>query len=314
MKAMAVKDKEIIFMIRVVPQRESMNDFLNWQMRYNNCVAASPGFISLEITLSTETQDEWVITERFNNIENLSRWQQSTVCHTFSEELKKYAFEKNIRRQQAESDQMNTGVTEVIVTRVSHGREQEFREWMAKIHQAEAQFPGFRGAYVQAPSTAEGLNWITLLQFDTTENLNHWLFSKERAGVIEEAGTLITSLENHRVISPYAGWFASVSKDGESPSAWKQAMIVLLVLYPIVMLEGIFLNPSLRTMDLSLKIFIGNTLSIILVTWVMMPIAIWFLSWWLIPKHTAHKRIAAIGTLLVFLLYCIEIAIFYWHS
>ncbi|MBN9376886.1 MAG: hypothetical protein J0H93_00770 [Chlamydiales bacterium] len=52
---------------------------------------------------------------------------------------------------------------------------------MAKIHEAEARFPGFKGVYVKPPRETQGKTWITLLQFDTPENLDLWLHSAERA-------------------------------------------------------------------------------------------------------------------------------------
>lgn len=291
--------KETLFTIHVTPNKESMESFLNWQTRYNEIVAANPGFISIEITLSAENKDEWLITERFENPEALKKWQQSPQCTALVEELNQYADTKNIGSKTREID---TGITEVIVTEVTPGKETEFREWMAKIHQVEARFPGFRGAYVQSPISSNSRNWITLLQFDTIDNLNNWISSKERAAVIKESEGFVTSFDNHRVTSPYAGWFASVSKEGQAPSAWKQAMIVLLILYPIVMLEMLFLNPLLKGLSLAPSVFIGNAISVSLVT-AIMPIAILFLGWWL-------KKTSPIGTLLVLFLYFLEVMAF----
>ena len=83
---------------------------------------------------------------------------------------------------------------------------------------------------VQSPQKGHGRNWITLLQFDFAEKLNDWLASPERQEVLKEGESLVESMESHRVISPYAGWFSSVyKKDGEIP-LWKQTMVVLLAL------------------------------------------------------------------------------------
>lgn len=290
---------ETLFTIHVIPNAESMENFLSWQTRFNKIVGVFPGFISIEITLSTQNKDQWTITQRFRNPEALKEWKQSSQCTSLIKELKKYADEKNIEDKTREID---TSITEIIVTQVIPGKEKQFHEWMAKIHQVEAHFPGFRGAYVQSPVSSEGRNWITLLQFDTIDHLNNWINSKERASVIKESKGFITSFDNHRVVSPYAGWFASVSKEGQAPSAWKQTMIVLLILYPIVMLEMLFLNPLLGGLDLAPAVFIGNAISVSLVT-AIMPIAILSLGWWL-------KKTSVLGTLLVLFLYFLEVCVF----
>src|SRR5262249_32985415 len=158
----------------------------------------------------------------------------------------------------------------------------------------------FRGVYVKSPTPGQGENWITLLRFDSQEHLDRWLTSKERKEVLKEARPLITSLESHRVISPFAGWFASTATDGRIPPVWKQTCLVLLVLFPIVMLELKFLLPLTKNLNLSVGTFIGNAISVTLVSWPMMPIAIYFLRWWLSPsdESVSLKRDVA-GFLLI---------------
>ena len=54
----------------------------------------------------------------------------------------------------------------------------------------------------------------------------------------------------------------------------------------------------------------GNVLSVALLTFPMMPIAIYFLKWWLMPQSKYRKTFTAIGTLLPLALYLLEIWIF----
>ncbi len=185
--------------------------------------------------------------------------------------------------------------------------EKDYRAWIAKIHHVEAKFPGFRGVYVQSPK-GRGKHWITLLQFDSMQNLEGWLQSPERKQVLQESAPLISSLEAHRVFSPYAGWFASIAKVGELPPVWKQTMLVLLVLFPIVVFELKYLSPLLSGLNSSVSTFISNALSVTLISFPMMPIAILFLGWWL---STNSLKTTIRGTLLLGLLYLAEIALFW---
>lgn len=285
-------------------------DFADWQAQFNSVIAAFPGFVSLEISAQS-TPTEWLIVQRFYNAESVRAWRNSQEHKDLIEKLKILIPDMDsdaVQEIELEASNLQGGVTEVFVTEVNPEMDRTYREWIAKIHQAEAKFPGFRGVYVQSPSTGKSKNWITLLQFDTPENLDRWLSSPERQEVLNESKTLIASLESHRVISPYAGWFSSIAQMGELPPVWKQTMIVLLVLFPIVMLEIRFLNPLLTGLNSALATFIGNAISVTLISWPMVPIAIWFLGWWLTPKSNKRSK-TIVGTFLVVVLYLIEIAL-----
>lgn len=298
--------------LRIKP--DCLIDFAAWQAKLHATIAAHPGFVSLEIlSPAPPEQPEWLLVQRFYNPKDLISWRQSEIRKKLMEELTKYSIkDSNGTTEEIESTSgaAQGSVTEVFVTQVSADKQKAYCEWIAKIHQAEAKFPGFRGVYVQSPSQSHGVNWITLLQFDTPENLDRWLNSRERQKVLEEATPLISLLESHRVISSYAGWFASIAKIGGLPPVWKQTMIVLLVLFPIVMLELKYLSPLIKELNSSLATFIGNAISVTLISWPLMPLTLLSLSWWLSPKSNRHL-VTITGTVLVVLLYFIEIAIFW---
>lgn len=294
---------------------ECIVDFADWQAKLNSEIALHPGFVSLEILSPIlPEQPEWLLVQRFYKPEDLVGWHQSEVRKKLMDELDKYLTDSSKESMQESFSGVSTmhgGVTEVFVTQVSPQNEKTYREWIARMHQAEAKFPGFRGVYMQSPSQKGGINWITLLQFDTLENLDRWLNSPERLKVLEEGKSLITSLESHRMISSYGGWFSSIVRAGELPPVWKQTMIVLLVLFPIVMLELKYLSPWTAGLNPSLAMFIGNAISVSLISWPMMPLAILFLGWWLAPKSKKRLQATIVGTLLIILLYLAEIA-FFW--
>jgi uncharacterized protein len=300
-----------IIALRVATRPEFKSSFSTWQAKLNALIAGFPGFISLEI-LSCDKPGEWIIVQRFNHRDNTLSWQQSETYLTLIDALKPLTFESGIREISQNDLNLHGGITEVFVTQVSSDKEKAYREWSAKIHEMESEFPGFRGVYYQSPHQSQGKNWITLLQFDTIENLDRWLESKERHEVLKESENLITALESHRVISPYAGWFASIAKTNQLPAIWKQTMIVLLVLFPIVVFELKYLSPLFTDVNASLSTFIGNAISVTLISFPMMPIAICCLDWGLLPGD--HKRLqkTVMGTAIVLFLYLIEVLAF-WH-
>jgi hypothetical protein len=87
-------------------------------------------------------------------------------------------------------------------------------------------------------------------------------------------------------------------------------MLVLLGLFPIVMLETRFLSPRLASLNSSVAMFVGNTISVALTTWMTMPLFIKALGWWLFPKSEASKvAINFAGTAVIFFLYAAEVAV-----
>ena len=207
----------------------------------------------------------------------------------------------------AEREQ-ETSVVEVLITEVKSDQLSEYIVWSRKIQEAEAKFPGFLGAYLQAPKDSLSNIWITLLQFDTQDNLDNWLNSEERQKILEEAESFVKSVEGHRISSPYAGWFSKASFGAQEPAEWKETMLVLLVLFPLVMLQKIFLMPRLSGLNDSVAMFIANTISVILITFPMLPIAIYFMKNWL---KASSKKENLKGLIIVLILYFIEICIFY---
>lgn len=291
---------------------DSLHGFVDWQAKLNAAIANFPGFVSLEI-LSPQAPHypEWMIVQRFADAASLRAWNASKDKKLLTDLLMEIVHDKkDIQEVSSTIDTIQGGVTEVFVTEVNPHQDKAYREWIAKIHHAEAKFPGFRGVYVQSPSAAQGKNWITLLQFDTPQNLDRWLSSKERQEVLKESESMITFIESHRVISPFAGWFSSIAKKGTMPPLWKQTMLILLVLFPIVMIELKYLSPITNPLGPSLSTFIGNAISVSLISWPMMPIAIRFLRWWLAPEGNELGK-NLLGTGIVLTLYLIEIILFW---
>lgn len=305
----AEKPTIITLHVRVLPEAKAA--FVDWQAKFNSKMLFFPGFVSLEFLSSPEKQGNWVIVQRFSSEEKSRTWLNSQERKELIRELQSLAEKNGIQEKEEEVSCIPSSVTEVIITKVNPGRIEEYRLWSAKIHQVEAHFPGFRGTYVQSPQKEDDGHWITLLQFDSMEHLDNWLNSSERQALLEESAPYISSLETNRMISPYEGWFASIAKTGEIPSVWKQTMIVLLVLFPIVMFELKYLSPLLTHFNSSLSTFIGNAISVTLISFPMMPIAIFFLGWWLLPKGQKKRKTLA-GTCLILLLYLVEIA-FFWN-
>jgi antibiotic biosynthesis monooxygenase (ABM) superfamily enzyme len=310
--ATAINQREILT-VQVKLRNGAEPRFIAWQEKLNAAITQAPAFVSLEIASHDPEKKQWFITQRFTSHEGASAWQESASCLALMNELTDLAMPGGCLKGIGERESSLGSVTEVFVTDVDPQDIAAFREWNARIHYEEAKHPGFKGVYVQSPAQGKGRHWITMLQFDTPEHLDLWLASPERKQILDEPVPWMKTLESHRVISPYGGWFSSLAKKGTVPPAWKQTMVVLLILFPIVMLEMIFLNPFTAGLNPSLAMFIGNVISVTLIAWPGSPLAIKLLNWWLSPSKGNSKAISFWGAMLVCALYLVTIAFFWWY-
>ena len=132
----------------------------------------------------------WTVLLRFVDSAHLEAWRKSETWDRLLEDAAPLLAEKSSIEVEVKETESDGGVVEVIITQVKPGKEAAYREWETKIQQAQSKFPGYCGSYVQPPVAGE-LGWTTLMRFDTTEQLDRWLKSPERAALVKEAESLV---------------------------------------------------------------------------------------------------------------------------
>jgi antibiotic biosynthesis monooxygenase (ABM) superfamily enzyme len=303
---------DVRFLVCARARAGAEQDFERWSGRLQKTLLSFDGSLSCEFWPPTPPdQEESVVVMRFDSVDALRRWRTSETYRSLLAEaapLVEGGYVTQLTGGAATEFYVQNSATEVIVTDVKPGKEAEYRNWASRIDTIEASFPGFRGSYMQPPTEGEKV-WTTLLRFDTKEKLAAWIASPERASLLTEADNLVDRVLVHRVDTSFPGWVPPDPTTGKPPPSWKTAMLVLLVLFPVVMLEMKFLNPQLRSANRALGTFIGNAISVALTTWPLMPLAIAGFAWWLYPGKGRRWTTAA-GPLALALCFAIEIAIF----
>jgi antibiotic biosynthesis monooxygenase (ABM) superfamily enzyme len=199
------------------------------------------------------------------------------------------------------------GVTLVATHHLRPGEEVEFQRRMHELMQVESRFDGYRGAELIAPVPGVQENWITLIRFDNDVHMRAWLDSSERNELLANLQPTVEHFDVQQIGGSFGAWFAP-SREGEAaPPNWKQAMTVLLMLYPTVMVITLFLSPRLH-LSMSTGMFVGNVVSVAALTWLLMPLANRALTRWLAPDASA--RTTVIGTLSVLVLYALLLVLF----
>jgi uncharacterized protein len=300
----------IVIKMRLRPGVEQ--GFSSWHAKMCTVASEAPGFISAEVNAPASSgPPEWRIIQHFRSDDQLRTWRQSDQHRRLLLEAESLV-EKNgtpgLLEEEAPEAHEDGTVTEVVTTYVKPDKVGEYTEWAAKIHKVEAQFPGYRGGFLQPPSSASQAYWTTLVRFATPEQLDAWLSSSERQTLLSEHDALVSSWSHQRLPSSFAAWFPADRTAGASAPVWKQSMVVVLMLFPIVMAEIRFLSPWTRSLSPSLATFIGNVISVALLGWPFMPLAIRPLKWWLLPAQDAPSWITPAGLVLIVAVYALEIA------
>lgn len=295
---------------KIVLAREAAAAWAEWQAAFTRAAVSAPGFLSLETIPLPGVSAEWHVMQRFNSPEALDAWRSSAPRGMMMEQLAAFqATGAPAVEELAPDFHATTAVTEVITTSVVRGHEEAFQTWAARMQAAQALFPGYLGTLVQAPLSSEQPFWTTLVRFASAPELENWLNSPERQAELARSDPAVSRWSSHRLSGPFSGWFAS-NADGVTPAAWKQGALVLLVLFPVVMLELRFLSPLLSAVPMVVATFIGNALSVALLSGLLVRLVAIPFGWWLRQEAEGRMRREIFGAVALLALYLAEIGVF----
>ncbi len=154
---------------------------------------------------------------------------------------------------------------------------------------------------------------MAILRFDTEANLQAWMNSPERQALLRESQPFIDEFHARVVRSGFDQWFTDSGKAPSGPPVWKQNMVVLLMLYPVVFLFGKYVQaPFLMGwahIPFPAALFIGNMASVVLLNW-LVPWASRALAPWLNPPRQNLLRANLTGTTLLVVLYGVLVTLF----
>lgn len=268
-----------------------------------------PGFLNAEIIPPDHAEvREWLLVQRFRTAEQAESWRASTKRLDTLNRLA--ASVSGITCSDDVSTSAPRGnVVTAIVTDVKPGKEAAYKEWETQVQAAQANAPGYRGAYLQPPLLgAKHAQWTTVLRFDTPDNLERWFHSDIRHKLVDAGNDLVKKVDFLKITGSFPGWFPS-DASGEAIPNWKGAMLVLLGLFPIVMSEIKWLAPLLKPLNPAVGNILSLSLSVAGTSFVTMPLFIPLFKWWLLPGPEADSSVHIKGALAVLALYGLEILI-----
>jgi hypothetical protein len=250
---------------------------------------------------------------RFATVDEARTWSKSATMETFERSLEPYSVAKPVHNVILNAGRSGAAST-VITTRVKPGSDSWFAEWQGRMGAAQQQFPGYVGQRVQAPVPGTNNDWVAIVAFETRADLERWETSPERKALVAESAPYVQRYDVRPADSAFESWFAKSDDGGKPPPGWKLSAIVLLVLYPIVMLEFFSVNhltTDVLRLDPALGVFIGNAISVAITGFLLIPWASRLLQWWLVPPEAQASRRTWQGVAVVVGLYALSIAVFW---
>ncbi|WP_421997873.1 antibiotic biosynthesis monooxygenase [Reyranella sp.] len=303
----------IVTQTSVRPERSE--DFARWQGETSHLVSGFPGFVEQRLMPpNPPLQVDWVILQRFHTMEDAQRWLASPERQNRIEGAADFLVGRDDVHIVRDDDGglKPAPVSAVISTRVKPGREAEYRAWERRIAAAQSKAPGLQGYRFEPAVPGVQDDYVAILRFDNQANLQAWLDSPVRHRLVEEAAPL-TEEFHARIGTGFEQWFRDESIGSGRLSVWKMDFIVLLLLYPIVFLWGVWIGTPILQDRLHLpwavNLFLGNIFSVALtgfgVPWVANR-----MGWWMFPRGNA-LRANLLGAGLIVAIYALSIWIFW---
>jgi antibiotic biosynthesis monooxygenase (ABM) superfamily enzyme len=305
----------IVIQTRVRP--ESTDAFAAWQAETSAIVATFPGFIERTVMPpSPPVQVDWVILQRFVSTEAAVAWLYSEQRQKRLQDVAPMLVGRDDVHivTDGEAGVLPSPVSAVMSTRIKPGHEAAHRAWERRIAAAQSKAPGFQGHRCEPPIPGVQDHWLSIVRFDTEANLQRWLDSPERQKLLPEADAFTEAFTARIARTGFDQWFP-VKAGASRAAAWKQNMLVLLLLYPVAFLFSTFVQTPYLTgragLPFAIALFIGNVVSILLLNYLVPWTSRWFI-WWLAPQGPNVRRLQVAGAALVIAAYALMLLAFSW--
>jgi len=263
---------------------DKIGEYRKAQTAITEAARKFPGFIGTEVLSPVAgLQEEWVAIFRLESNQAMKRWLESPERRKLAAQIEECLSQPSHLQILASDDQTEPPVVMVFTHRVRSEKVNDYRAWRRKTIAAQAKSPGYLATEFFEPRGRLQDEWVDIVRYDSVDHLDTWLKSKERQELLKELALLVESVHEHR-LTGLEGWFALNRRPDEAqmtPPAWKQALAVLLALYPTVMLLTILVNPLMLKLSFPVQMLIGNVLSVALLTWLVMPLVSRLLRFWL---------------------------------
>ena len=181
-------------------------------------------------------------------------------------------------------------VTTILSHKVKPGHAKDYEEWSKKITAKASVHDGFQNVTRIKPADSANLEYVVIVQWSDYEKLKKWQQSDDFKQMIKESEEFTISIKTLHEKSGMEIWFdwPSDAKRLAKPSFYKQTLIAIIVVLPLIFSVGAVLRPLLADLDLPFEIqIVINVLIIAPLITLIMPRVTKLLYPWLYPTPKA---------------------------
>ena len=280
-------------------------DFAAFADRVGADAAHDAGFFGWQRSVLSSPLLDWAIAVRFHD---------ESAVHNWLDRVRDLVTDSGYQRTSIEfivDGVPRTPGVVVVNEAVETGREAAFVETAEHLAQLERARPGWEGSAVFPPG---GIltSWSSVIRFRTESQLAAWLDSPELNAALPRFQAHLSGEAKVTTATSFGSTLRVTNGKAAVTPDWKTALAILLVLYPTVMLLAKFVGPTLAAIAPQpwLGTFINLAISIVLLTWVLMPLSARLLGRWLDPVEGAGAKVSAIGAVAVCAGYLLMFLIF----
>jgi antibiotic biosynthesis monooxygenase (ABM) superfamily enzyme len=168
----------------------------------------------------------------------------------------------------------------------------EYETWTKGINQSAQQFDGFIGVEVIRPRDHQYPEYVVIVKFDNYEHCKNWLTSSVYQQWMLRSPEFICKRSQQHLPDGLELWFTlpkSTMQKISQPAYYKQVIIGVMSVYPLIILANLLLNPFLQGLPSLLGLFISVVFVSALLTYPVMPFLTKVLNFWLYPSRKSKK-------------------------
>lgn len=270
----------VIVARRILPGLEE--EYRAWHERIVRAAAVFPGYLSSELQPPNSAHpDEWVTVYSFATAGELDSWlasdERSEVAAAGA-----HLIEPDVREQHVAA--LRTApepVTVVFSQVIDSDSHQAFNALYDEVARRMQSFPGFLGSELLPPVADVQEEHVIVASFASRSDLDRWLHSDSRAEWLGNAARLIEGERTMNVVGGFGGWFPAAPSLPRGPKRWKQAVAVLLALYPTSLVITAVRSQVAPDLNMVAAVFVANVLGVAVLSFFLMPIVTRWLDAWL---------------------------------
>lgn len=261
-------------------QAKDEDAFGIWVTSLITAAYRTPGYVSAGIERPNATHPgEWLVVYSFDSGPSLDAWLVSETRQALIEEGRDL-FDGEAVEQIVAGIPEQENVRVVSSYQLRDGVDTEHILLHQRLLNELQKFEGFiqRDLLDAVPGVQP--ETVVTLTFDTRENLLVWVESNERQAAVKELEALTVGDLTTSILGGFGGWFPT-GDSGSGVPKWKQAVVVFIALYPTVIVTSYLARCFWPDLNLLVAIFVGNIISIAILTWILMPFVTSKLAGWL---------------------------------